>query len=97
MRLRRMGRMTMAATLGQAAWATRRQWRALPAERRDRLQVLLRQSAGRPSKLSAAERRSSRSSSASSASETCCAKARRGHRAVDFAGATEQRAVTNNA
>jgi hypothetical protein len=57
MRLRRMGRMTMAATLGQAAWATRRQWRALPAERRDRLQALLRQSAGRPSKLSAAERR----------------------------------------
>jgi hypothetical protein len=56
MRLRRIGRMTLAASLGQAAWATRRQWRALPAERRDRLQALLRQSAGRPSNLSAAER-----------------------------------------
>lgn len=53
----RLRRMTIAATLGQAAWATRRQWRTLPAERRDRLQALLRQSAGRPSKLSAAERR----------------------------------------
>jgi hypothetical protein len=47
----------MAALVGQAAWATGRQWRALPAERRDRLQALLRQSAGRPSNLSAAERR----------------------------------------
>ncbi|MDQ6818409.1 MAG: hypothetical protein M3018_13535 [Actinomycetota bacterium] len=56
MRLRRMGRLTVAATLGQAAWATRRQWRALPAEHRDRLQALLRQSAGRPSSLSPAER-----------------------------------------
>jgi hypothetical protein len=46
----------MAVWVGQAAWATGRQWRALPAERRDRLQVLLRQSAGRPSNLSAAER-----------------------------------------
>jgi hypothetical protein len=56
MRLRRMGKMTMAASVGQAAWATRRQWRALPAERRNRLQALLRQSTGRPSNLSAAER-----------------------------------------
>jgi hypothetical protein len=56
MRLRRMGRMAMAASVGQAAWGTRRQWRALPAERRNRLQALLRQSAGRPSNLSAAER-----------------------------------------
>jgi hypothetical protein len=51
-----MGRLTAAASLGQAAWATRRQWRALPAERRARLQALLRQSAGRPSNLSPAER-----------------------------------------
>jgi hypothetical protein len=56
MRLRRMGRMTVAASLGQAAWATHRQWRALPAERRARLLALLRQSAGGPSNLSAAER-----------------------------------------
>jgi hypothetical protein len=56
MRLRRVGRLTVAASLGRAAWATRRQWQALPAERRDRLQTLLRQSAGRPSNLSPAER-----------------------------------------
>jgi hypothetical protein len=48
--------MTMAASAGQAAWATRRQWQSLPAERRERLQGLLRQSGGRPSNLSAAER-----------------------------------------
>jgi hypothetical protein len=53
----RMGKMTLAASVGQAAWATRRQWRALPAERRDRLQSLVRQAAGGPSNLSAAERR----------------------------------------
>ena len=52
-----MSRVTLAATVGQAALATRRQWRALPAERRDRLQTLVRQSAGRPSNLSAAERK----------------------------------------
>jgi hypothetical protein len=56
MRLRRMGRMTVAASLGQAVWAMGRQWRALPAERRDRLRVLLGQSTGGPSRLSAAER-----------------------------------------
>lgn len=51
----------MAASVGQAAWAARQQWRALPAERRDRLQALLRQSAGRPSNLSAADRQELRS------------------------------------
>lgn len=51
-----MGRMTVAASLGQAAWAAGRQWRALPAERRARLQALLRQSGGRPSNLSTADR-----------------------------------------
>jgi hypothetical protein len=56
MRLRRMGRMTIAASVGQAAWAVRRQWQELPADRRNRLQALLRQSTGRPSNLSAAER-----------------------------------------
>lgn len=56
MRLRRVGRMTIAASLGQAAWATRRQWQALPIDRRERLQALLRQSGGRPSNLSRAER-----------------------------------------
>lgn len=51
-----MGRMTVAASLGQVGLAARRQWRALPADRRDRLQALLRQSAGRPANLSTAER-----------------------------------------
>ena len=57
MRLRGMSRMTVAATLGQAAWATHRQWRALPPQQRDRLQALVRQSGGRPTNLSPTERR----------------------------------------
>jgi hypothetical protein len=56
MRVRRLGRLTIAASLGQAAWATRRQWQGLPVEHRSRLQALLRQSAGGPANLSAAER-----------------------------------------
>ena len=51
-----MGRLGIAAALGQAAWAAARQWRSLPSHRRERLQVLLRRSGGRPSGLSAAER-----------------------------------------
>ncbi len=51
-----MGRLGIAASLGQGAWAVRRQWRALPVDRRARLQALLRQSAGGPSNLSASER-----------------------------------------
>lgn len=51
-----MGRLTIAATLGQAALATRRQWQALPAGRRERLQVLLRQAAKGPANLSPVER-----------------------------------------
>ena len=51
-----MGRLGLAASLGQGAWAVRRQWLALPAERRTRLQDLLRQSAGRPANLSTDER-----------------------------------------
>ena len=56
MRLQRMGRFGLAASLGQGAWAVQRQWRALPVDRRARLQALLRQSAGGPSNLSAPER-----------------------------------------
>ena len=56
MRLRPMGRLTIAASLGQAALATRRQWQALPTERRNRLQVLMRNAAMGPAKLSPAER-----------------------------------------
>jgi hypothetical protein len=51
-----MGRLTVAASLGQAAWAARRQWQTMHPERRARLQGLLRQSAGRPSNLSESER-----------------------------------------
>jgi hypothetical protein len=51
-----MGRLTIVASLGQAAWATHRQWQALPAEHRSRVQALLRQSAGRPANLSGTER-----------------------------------------
>lgn len=51
-----MGRFGAASSIGQIAWALRRQWRQLPVERRERLQALLRQSAGRPSNLSPAER-----------------------------------------
>jgi hypothetical protein len=56
MSLRRMGRLTIAASLGHAALATRRQWRALPADRRNRLHVLMRQAATGPTNLSPAER-----------------------------------------
>jgi hypothetical protein len=51
-----MGRLSISASLGQAAWAARRQWRALPVDRRDRLQALLRRAAGGPSNLSPADR-----------------------------------------
>lgn len=56
MRARRLGRLAIAASLGQAVWATRRQWQALPPERRSRLQALLRQSAGGPANLSETDR-----------------------------------------
>ena len=55
-RARRLGKLTVAATLGQAAWATRRQWQALPPEHRNRLQTLLRQSAASPTSLSETDR-----------------------------------------
>jgi hypothetical protein len=48
--------MSIAMALGQAAWATRRHWQALPPERRSRLQALLRQSAGGPANLSETDR-----------------------------------------
>jgi hypothetical protein len=57
MKLRRMERLTMAASVGQAGWALLRQWQALPEKRRTRIQGLLRKSGGRPSNLSGAERR----------------------------------------
>lgn len=57
MRLPRIRRLGIAASLGQVAWATHRQWRQLPPDHRDRLQLLLRRSGGRPSSLSPNERR----------------------------------------
>jgi alpha-D-ribose 1-methylphosphonate 5-triphosphate synthase subunit PhnI len=57
MRSRRVSRLTLAATLGQTVWEVGRRWEALPARRRARLQDLLRKSGGRPSSLSASERR----------------------------------------
>jgi hypothetical protein len=56
MMARPLGRFGIATAVGQAAWAAGRQWRALPAEKRNRLQALLRQSATRPASLSASER-----------------------------------------
>jgi hypothetical protein len=52
-----MGRMTIVATAAKVGWAARRQWRAIPQNRRQRLEALLRQSGGWPANLSAAERR----------------------------------------
>ena len=56
MTVRRLGRMTIVTAVGQAAWATRRQWQALPPERRSRLQALLRQLAEGPANLSETDR-----------------------------------------
>jgi len=54
--LRRIGPWGMALTLGQVAWTVREHWQSIPAERRDRLQVLLRKARGRRSNLTLAER-----------------------------------------
>lgn len=56
MTVRRLGKLTIAASLAQAAWATRRQWQALPPGRRNRLQGLVRQAAGGPANLSETDR-----------------------------------------
>ncbi len=55
--LRRLGPLGIALTVGQTAWGARRNWQAIPPERRLRLQELIRQSAGRPANLSSVERR----------------------------------------
>ena len=56
MKPRRMRKATIAAGVAEAGRAARRQWRALPLHRRQRLQELVRLSAGRPGNLSAGER-----------------------------------------
>jgi hypothetical protein len=55
--LGRVERFAAVMSIGQVAWALRQRWQELPPGRRSRLQTLVRQSAGRPSNLSAAERR----------------------------------------
>ncbi len=52
----KLGRLGVATAVGKFAVSAGRQWRALPPDRRERLQQLLRQSATRPASLSAAER-----------------------------------------
>jgi hypothetical protein len=54
--MRRIGPVGMALTLGQIAWVVREHWQTIPADRRARLQALLRKAKGRPSNLSDAER-----------------------------------------
>jgi hypothetical protein len=54
--LRRIGPLGMALTVGQLAWTVRQHWHAVPADRRERLQELLRESRGRPSNLSKSQR-----------------------------------------
>jgi hypothetical protein len=55
-KLLRIGPLGVALTVGQVAWALREHWEAIPAQRRDRLQQLVRQSRGRRSNLSKSER-----------------------------------------
>jgi hypothetical protein len=51
------GRLGLAQTAGRFVWSARQRWQELPPDRRRRLQELLRRSRGRPSALTAAERR----------------------------------------
>jgi hypothetical protein len=51
-----MGPLGVALAVGQTAWAARQHWQTVPADRRERLQTLVRRSGGRPSNLSPAER-----------------------------------------
>jgi hypothetical protein len=57
MKLRELSRLGIASMAGRFVWSAAQRWRALPARRRGRLQALLRKSGGRPSQLSASERR----------------------------------------
>jgi transposase len=55
--LRKLGPLGVALTAAQVGRVVHDHWRAVPADQRDRLAELLRQTKGRPSKLSAVERR----------------------------------------
>lgn len=56
-KLRRIGPLGAAMTLGQIAWVVRHHWLSIPADQRARLTVLLRKAKARPSNLSTSERR----------------------------------------
>ena len=55
--LRNLGPLGVALTAAQVGRTVHDHWRAVPSEQRDRLGQLLRQARGKPSNLSAAERR----------------------------------------
>jgi hypothetical protein len=86
MRARRLGRLTIAASLAQAVWATRRQWQALPPGHRDRLQALLREPPAPRRTCRTPSARNSASWSESSTSAKCSATPRRARLAEVDAG-----------
>jgi hypothetical protein len=55
--LRKLGPLGMALTAAQVGRTVREHWKAVPSDQRDRLGQLLRQTKGKPSNLSASERR----------------------------------------
>jgi hypothetical protein len=55
--LGKLGPLGVALTAAQVGRTVHDHWRAVPSEQRDRLGQLLRQARGKPSNLSAAERR----------------------------------------
>jgi hypothetical protein len=55
--LRKLGPLGVALTAAQVGRTVHDHWRAVPADQRERLAQLLRQTKGKPSNLSAAERR----------------------------------------
>jgi hypothetical protein len=56
-RLRKAGPLGIALTAAQVAWTIREHWQGIPADRRERLQELLRETKGKPSNLSKSKRR----------------------------------------
>jgi hypothetical protein len=56
-KLRKAGPLGLALTAAQVAWTISEHWQAIPADQRDRLAQLLRETKGRPSNLSKSKRR----------------------------------------
>ena len=50
----------VAATVSQAIWTVHQHWQAIPADRRERLGTLLRESKGNPKRLSRSQRAEAR-------------------------------------